>query len=170
MEAAYARRQFVGGPAASGVLDGLNRLAYAVYRVSNGVREVAIEKKEFQDAIGAQVCGIDLAISFKRGTAAEQADKFEVLVTGDLALGRMKEMSLVHIQQGSDCVCTLQVAAQPDEMPALSVDHCRVADAIEEVNGVDDGSKNVVDVRTELSFGGRCMHLVIEAIEALPLF
>ena len=54
-------------------------------------------------------------------------------------------------------------------MPALAVNHGGVADALEEVNAVDDGGQQVVDVGAELDLGVRRMDLVIEAIEALPL-
>ena len=81
----------------------------------------------------------------------------------------MREAGLIDLEERGDGVGALKIAAEADEVPALAVNHGGVADAFEEVNGVDDGGQHVVDVGAKLGFSVRRMHLVIEAIEALPL-
>ena len=103
--------------------------------------KVAIEEQEFENAIGRDVGGVDLAVGLEGGAAAQQADQLEVLVAGVLALGRAEEFGLVDLKQGGGGVGALEVAAEADELPALAVNHGGVADALEEVNAVDDGGQ-----------------------------
>ncbi len=85
-KAADAGGEFVGRTPAAGVLDGLDRLANAIDGVADGVGKVAIEQKEFEDAIGREIGGVDLAVGFKGCAAAEKADLLEVLIARVFAL------------------------------------------------------------------------------------
>jgi len=128
------REQLVGGTPSAGPLDSLHGLANAVSRVANGVRKVAIEKQEFQNTIGREVGRIDLAVSFKGGAGTQQAHEFEILIAGVFALGTAEEQGLIDLQHGSRGVSPLKIASQADELPALAVNHGRVADPFEQVN------------------------------------
>ena len=118
---------------------------------------------------GSDVGGVDLAIGFEGGATAEQADQLKILVTGVLALVRVEEFLLVDLEHGGGGVGAFEIAAEADELPALAVNHGGVADALEEMNAIDDGGERVVDAGGELSLRVGRVHLVEEAIEALPL-
>ncbi len=64
----------------------------------------------------------------------------------------MGEAGLIDLEQRSDGVSALEVAAEADEVPALAVNHGGVGDAFEEVDGVNEGREDVVDVGAELAF------------------
>ena len=89
VQPADAGGQFVGRAAAAGALNGLDGLAHAVDAVADGVGKIAIEQQEFEDAIGGEIGGVDLAVGFERGAAAQQADQLQILVAGVLALRRL---------------------------------------------------------------------------------
>ena len=86
-----------------------------------------------------------------------------------LALGRAEELGLIDLEQRGGGVGALEIAAEADELPALAVNHGGVADALEEMNAVDDGGQRVVDAGAKLGLRMRRVHLVEEAVEALPL-
>ncbi len=79
-----------GGRRPPVLLDGFDRLAHAIDGVADGVGEIAIEQKEFEDAVGGEVGGIDLAIGFEGRAAAQKADLLKILIAGVLALRRMR--------------------------------------------------------------------------------
>ena len=162
-------REFVGRTPAAGVLNGLNCLANTVDGVADGVGKVAIEEKEFENAVGCEIGGIDLAVGFESRATAQQPDLLKILVAGVLAFRLTRKQRLVDLEERCDGVCAFEVAAKADKVPSLAMDHGCVADAFEEMNGVDEGSQYVVDIGTELGFGVRGVHEVIEAVEALPL-
>src|SRR3569833_77575 len=170
MEAADARGKLVGRAATTGVLDRLNGLANAIDRVANGVWKVLIKQQKLEDSVGTQVGRVDLAVSLKCRAATEQSYKFQILIAGVITFRLEQEMWLIHLQQSVDGVRTFQVAAEANEVPALPVDHRCVADTLEELNRIDNRRKYVVDVRSELLFSLRRMHLVIQAVQPLPLF
>ena len=88
------------------------------------------------------------------------------------ALGRRlrEEIRLKNFKQRRRSVRALKIAAQADEVPSLAVDHGGVGCAFEEIDAIDDGSKRVTEVGAELGLGVGRVHLMIEAIQALPLF
>ena len=88
---------------------------------------------------------------------------------GVLALGGAEKIGLIHLEQGGGGVGALEIAAETNELPSLAVNHGGVADALEEMNAIDDGGQEVVHAGAELVLGLRRVDLVIEAIEALPL-
>jgi hypothetical protein len=91
---------------------------------------------------GDKIGGVDLAIGFEGGATAEQADQFEVLVAGvDSRSCLIEEVGLVDLKQRGGGVGALKIAAEADELPSLAVNHGGVADALEEVNAVDDGGQ-----------------------------
>ena len=118
----------------------------AVDAVANGVREVAIEEEELEDAVRGEIGGVHLAISFEGGAAAQQADLLEVLVAGVTPLRRAEQVGLIDLQQRGGGVGALEVAAQANELPALAVNHGGVADAFEEMDAVDDDGQQVVQM------------------------
>ena len=144
VQAADARGQFVRRAAAAGVLDGLDGLANAVDGVADGVGKVAIEQQKLENAIGSEIGGVDLAVGFEGRAAAQEADLLEILVAGVLALRRMRELRLIDLEQRGGGVGALKVAAEADELPALAVNHGGVADALEEMNAVDERSEDIV--------------------------
>src|SRR6202021_3745563 len=73
-------------PTAAGTLDRLDGVANTVDAETDGMGKVAIEKEELENALGRDVGGVDLAIGFKGGTTAQQADKCQILVAGALGL------------------------------------------------------------------------------------
>ncbi len=81
----------------------------------------------------------------------------------------MKSSGLKDLEQGGSGVGAFEVAAEADELPSLAVNHGGIADAFEEMDAIDDGSQQVVEIVAELDLRLRRMHLVIEAVEALPL-
>ena len=150
VQSADAGGQFFGRTAGAGALDGFEGGADAVDGIANGVGEVAVEQQKFEDAVGGDVGGVDLAIGFECRAAAQKAHLLEVLVAGVLAFGSAEEIGLVDLEQGGGGVGALEVAAETDELPALAVNHGGIADAFEQVDAVDDGSEEVVHVGAEL--------------------
>ena len=122
------------------MLNGVDGAANAVDAVTDGVRKVAVEEKKLYDAIGDDVGGVDLAVSFEGSTAAEQAHQFKVLVTGAF-LFLFEEIRLVDLEHGGGGVGALEIAAQADELPTLAMNHGGIADAFEEVNSIDHGGQ-----------------------------
>src|ERR1035438_1165950 len=80
VQAANDGNQFFRGAAAAGTLYGFDGVANAVCTVTDGVGKVAVEKQELENAIGRELGGVDLAIGFKRRTAAKQPYQFKVLI------------------------------------------------------------------------------------------
>ncbi len=145
VQPADAGDQFVRRAAAAGALNGFNGLAHAVHAVADGVRKVAIEQQKLQNAVGRNIGGVNLAIGFEGCAAAQQADQLKILIAGVLALLRMKQIRLIDLKQRGRGVGALEIAAQADELPALAVNHGGVADALEEMDAVDDRSQHIVD-------------------------
>ena len=109
-----------GGRRAAGTLDGFERMRDAVDRIADGVGEIAIEEKEFEDAVGGDVGGVDLAIGFERGATAQQAHLLEILIAGVLPLRSAEQVGLIDLQQRGGGVGALQIAAEADELPSLA--------------------------------------------------
>jgi hypothetical protein len=70
------------GAAAAGALNGFDGVADAVDAVANGVRKVAIEQQELENAVGRKIGGVDLAVGLERRATAQQAHQFKILVAG----------------------------------------------------------------------------------------
>jgi hypothetical protein len=58
------------------------------------VGKVAVEQQKLEDAIGRDIGGVDLAVGFEGGAAAQQADQLKILVALVLALLRIEELGL----------------------------------------------------------------------------
>src|SRR5580698_5130305 len=170
MQTPDACGQFVGRTAASGALNGFNRLTYSVDAIANGVGEIAVEEEKLKDSVGSEIGCVDLTIRLERRATAQQADLLKVLVACVLALVGIGKSRLVHLKQGGNGVGTLEIAAETNEMPSLTVKHRGVCDAFKEVDAIDDRGKSVADAGAELGLHVRRVHLVIEPIETLPLF
>src|SRR5579862_1709563 len=80
VESADARGEIFRRTTSAGALNGFYGGADAIDRITNGVRKIAIEQQEFEDAIGGDVRSVDLAKGFKGGAAAQQADLLEILI------------------------------------------------------------------------------------------
>ena len=76
---------------------------------------------------------------------------------------------LIDLKQGGGGIGALKVAAEANELPALAMNHGCVADALEQMNAIDDGGERIVDAGAELGLRIRRVHLVKEAVEPLPL-
>ena len=61
-----------GGRRPPVLLDRLDGLANAVDGVADGVRKVAIEQKEFEDAVGCEIGCVDLAVGLEGRATAQQ--------------------------------------------------------------------------------------------------
>ena len=90
VQPADARGQLVGRTPAAGALDGFDGVANAVDAIADGMRKIAIEQEEFQNAVGREIGCVDLAVGFKRSATTEQAYQFKILVTGVDALVFLK--------------------------------------------------------------------------------
>ena len=123
MEPADARGKLIGRTAAAGVLDGIDCGTDAIHAVADGVRKVAVEQQELENAIGNDVCGVDLAVGLECRATTEQTHQLEVMVTGVLPLLRVEQFGLVNLKHGSGGIGALQVAAEANELPALTVNH-----------------------------------------------
>ena len=141
----------------------------AVDAIANGVRKIAIEQQELQNAVGREVGRIHLAIGFKRSAATQQPNQFEILVAGAIGLRAVEQVGLVDLQQRGRGVGPLEIAAKADELPALPVNHGGVADALEQVNAIHHRGQRVVDVGAELRLRMGRVNLVEEPVEPLPL-
>ena len=118
---------------------------------------------------GGEIGGVHLAVGFKRRAAAQQADLLKILVAGVLALLRAEQLGLIDLKQRRGCVRAFKIAAQANELPSLPVNHGRVADAFEQVNAVHDRASTSLMLERNCDLRMRRVHLVIEAVEALPL-
>src|SRR5580704_10420268 len=170
VETANAGAEFFGWAAGAGPLDGFDGTHDAVDRIANGVREVAIEEEEFENAIGGHIGCVDLAVGLERGATTQKAHLLKVLDAGMLPLWGTEKIRLIHLEQRRRCVGALQISAETNELPSLPVNHGGVAYALEEVNAIDDGSQEIIQIGVELVFGLRRTDLVIEAVKSLPLF
>src|SRR5580693_1338786 len=139
--------------AAAGTLDGLDGMANTVDAETDGVGKVAIEKEELENALGRDVGGVDLAVSFKGSTTAQQADEFEILVARTLALLLGRQFLLIDLKQSGGGIGALKIATEADELPSLAVDHGGVTDPFEQMNAINDGRQRVVDAGAELGLG-----------------
>src|ERR1700760_3534298 len=155
MEAANAGGELFGRAARAGALDGFDGVHDAVDRVTNSVREVAIEEQKLENAVRGHIGCIDLAIGLERGAAAQKPHLLKVLDAGVLALRGAEEIRLIDLEQRRGCVGSLKISAETYELPSLPVNHGGVAYALEEVNAIDDGSQEVIEIGTELVFGLR---------------
>ena len=59
------------------VLDGFECIETTVDAITNGVGEVLIEEQEFENAIGADVSRVDLAVGLESCAATQQANLFQ---------------------------------------------------------------------------------------------
>src|SRR5579859_6497837 len=166
---ANASAEFIRRTPAAGVLNGLNGLANTVDGISNGVWKVAIEQEKFEDTVGSEIGCINLAVGFERRTTTQEPDLLKILVARVFAFMRTGKQRLVDLEERSDSVGAFEVASESNEVPALAMDHRCIADALEQMDGVDEGRQHIVDIGTELGFGVRRVHEMIKAVEALPL-
>ena len=98
VKAADAGGEFFGRTASPGALDGFDRAHDAVDGVANGMGEVPIEEQEFENPVGGDVGGVDLAIGLERRAAAEKTNLLEVLVAGMFSFRRAEEIGLVDLE------------------------------------------------------------------------
>src|ERR1700722_7334927 len=82
----------------------------------------------------------------------------------------LKQVGLVNLQQGRRRISAFQVSAQPNKLPALAMDHGRVADSLEQMNAIDHRGQRIVDAGAELHLRVRRVHLVVKPVKPLPLF
>ena len=131
--------------------------------------KVAVKQQKLQNARGRNIGGVDLAIGFKGGAAAQQSNQLKILVARVLALSRMKKIGLINLEQRGRGVGALQVASQANELPSLPVNHSGVADALEKMNAVNDRREHIADAGGELHLRLWRMNLMEEPVESLPL-
>src|SRR5579872_2506713 len=91
VQSSDAGGQIVGGAAAARPLDRFDCLSNTVDGVTDGMGEIAIEEKKFEDAVGRHIGCVDLAIGFERGATTEKPDLLEVLLSGGALIGRLDQ-------------------------------------------------------------------------------
>lgn len=97
-----------------------------------------------------------------------QTHQFQMEIAGRFPLLRGEEFGLVDLEQRGRGVGALKIAAEADELPALTVDHAGIGGAFEEVDAVDDRGELVADVGSKVRLRVRQVHLVVKTVEALP--
>ena len=102
---------------------GLERTLQTINRKANRVRELFVKQQKLDNALRTNIGCIDLAIGFKRGTGAQQANPLQILIAFDDTMRLVPELMRIDIQQRNRSRCALQVAAQLDEVPALAMAH-----------------------------------------------
>ena len=75
-----------------------------------------------------------------------QTHQFQMEIAGRFPLLRGEEFGLVDLEQRGRGVGALKIAAEADELPALTVDHAGIGGAFEEVDAVDDRGELVANV------------------------
>ncbi len=133
----HARRTFAG----RGLIDGFERVLHTVGREAHRVRKFAVEQQKFGHALGPQIGGVDLAIGFKRGATAEQADPLHVLAgIHGLPGGKFVEIDIEQARGGGGA---FDEAAHLDELPAFAVIHGGIGDALHQMRAFEnDASEN----------------------------
>jgi hypothetical protein len=99
VEAAGDAIELFGAILAGLRLDRLEGALQAIDGEAEGVGELGIEEEIFEDAIGGEVSGVDLAVGFEGGGGAEEAHPLEVLVDLGGAIGLSPEVFVVGLEE-----------------------------------------------------------------------
>ncbi len=158
----HARRSLAGRR----LIDGFERSLQVVGRKADRMRKFVVEQQKLGHALRTQIGGVDLAVSFKRGAAPQQADPFHVLArVHRLSGGKFVE---VDVEQARDGRGALDEPAHLDELPAFAVVHGGIGDALHQVRAFENDGQKIQ--RLGLPKAGRfhAPHFVKKAVELFP--
>src|SRR5450631_60429 len=99
-------------------MNGIESMLQAVDGVAYRVREIWIQQQEFNDPVGTDVRGVNLAIRFKRGTGPQQSNPFQIFGGLRRLIGMPPELEMVQTQQRDRGAGALHVAPHLDKVPA----------------------------------------------------
>ena len=71
-------------------------------------------------------------------------------MAGVFAPLRAEQVGLVNLEHGGGGIGALKITAEADELPALTMNHGGVADALEQMNSIEYRGQRIVDAGTEL--------------------
>ena len=148
--------------------DGLQRRRQAVDREANRVREIRVEDQEFRDPFRTQLGCIHFTVGFKRRTGLKQTNPLqEIAAHADIEfqIGIGLELGFEQTRRRRR---TFDRAPDLDELPAFTVRHGRVGDALKQVAAFLDRLKELV--RLVVPDGGdfRAAHLHRQAVDLFP--
>jgi len=125
-----------------------------------------VQNQEFGDPLRLHIGSVRLAISLEGGAGAQQSDPLQVDAFRSGRSGLMEFME-VRAHQSRDGHGTFEIAPGLDELPALTVGHGGIGDALEQMRAFFDGLQEIAGIP---HFGRTAAHGVEQAIQLLPHF
>src|SRR5580704_1384361 len=146
------------------------RFVHATHSEFDRMRELRIEQEKIRHAFGPDRGRMLLAVRFESRTEFEKHQPVEIFAR----LRRIGEIrsagAEMDSEQTADELGALDIAAELQEVPSLSVPQRCVDDALERVQVPEDVAKEARGLMHPNLFDGERLQVKIQAIEMLPHF